>query len=344
MIDPLFKNHIEHVEAHMPAIKAASLVRAVYRNRLANEPGMQEFLTPVIYPWDMREYSFPLSTVTAANGKNLGFWQASPEYYKQMLALTCGPDQGYWQIAPSIRPSDADRTHLPYLHQCDWERCFDATKMSPDEAMEKNIQLMSEMLTTVFEKNGVKYSINRITYDEAMQKYQTDSPWIEPDEEDAVNITVLTHMPWFKTRQDGSQGTHILPMADPILTEDQTQRFIAGTLSAEEIAQIRVRGYDFIVSSKAMRFQRQDGIIEGMEVAGGSIRIANPDLQREVIHRVRPPEAWEGMEPIVGLLQHYQNTGRRTGGGALGTERMTMAVTGENNIRNVVAIPFTLEV
>ncbi len=78
-----------------------------------------------------------------------------------------------------------------------------------------------------------------------------------------------------------------------------------------------------------------DLVLNGEEVAGGSIRIHDAGLQRHVLEKVLGEET----EQLAHLLEAFEFGAPPHGGIALGLDRLTALMCGTENIRNVIAFP-----
>jgi aspartyl-tRNA synthetase len=90
----------------------------------------------------------------------------------------------------------------------------------------------------------------------------------------------------------------------------------------------------------AVRARAYDLILNGVELGGGSIRIADHDLQREVFGAIGLGEE-EAQERFGFLLEALRYGAPPHGGIALGFDRLVMLLAGEETIREVIAFPKT---
>jgi len=235
----------------------------------------------------------------------------SPQLFKQLL-MVAGVER-YFQIAKCFRDEDLRSDRQPEFTQLDMEMSF------IDE--EDIFGITERMLYYVFKESlGIELKIPfpRMSYQEAMERYQTDKPDIRKDKSEFAFLWVV-NFPLFKYNDEEKRwDMEHHPFTSP-LEEDIH-------LIEKSPDKVRSRAYDLVIN--------------GVEIASGSIRIHRRELQEVIFKRIGlGPERIK--ERFGFLLEAFTYGAPPHGGIAFGLDRLVALMCGAETIREVIAFPKT---
>lgn len=240
----------------------------------------------------------------------------SPQQFKQMLMI--GGIERYFQVARCFRDEDQRGDRQPEFTQLDIEMSFIDRKDILD--------MIEKMMVSLIQSFGSKYKLTnkdfpQITYKDAMSKYQSDKPDLREDKKDKTELAFcwIVDIPLFfhsKTEDKLVSGHHPFTMPHP---EDID-------LLDSKPEEVRALSYDLVLN--------------GSEVAGGSIRIHKKDIQDKIFDLLGVKD--EERERRFGhLLRAFEFGAPPHGGIASGLDRLIAILAGEEGIREVIAFPKT---
>jgi len=240
----------------------------------------------------------------------------SPQQFKQLL-MVAGIER-YFQFARCFRDEDPRGDRQPEFTQLDIEMSF----IKQEHLME----LMEEMVIAAIEKVYPNKKIKeipfpRISYEESMQAYASDKPDLRKRKEDKNELAFawVYNMPlleWSESEKKLVSTHHPFTMPK---TSD-----IKHLKSAPE--KVKAQAYDLVLN--------------GCEVAGGSIRIHKPDLQKEIF-KVLGLNDEQIKNKFGHMLEAFSYGVPPHGGIAFGFDRLIMLLQNEESIREVIPFPKT---
>lgn len=284
------------------------------RNYL-NERDFIEIETPILTkatPEGARDYLVPARLYP---GEFYALPQ-SPQQFKQLL-MVAGIER-YYQIARCFRDEDPRGDRQPEFTQLDLEMSF----ISQDDIMELYEQLLLEMIKELFPQKKIsQVPFPRLKYDEVMKKYNTDKPDLRKDKNDPDELAFAWIIDWpmfeFNEKENRWDPHH------HIFTSPRQE-----DLPLLDTDPAKVRSW------------QHDLVLNGFEIAGGSIRITDPKIQEKVLQLVGIPLE-VAKERFGHMLTAFTYGVPPHGGIAPGLDRFCMLMSGEKSIREVIAFPKT---
>ena len=240
----------------------------------------------------------------------------SPQQFKQLL-MVAGAEK-YFQIARCFRDEDTRGDRQAEFTQLDIEMSFIEQEDIFALVEPMMIRLVEELYP---DKKIMAKPFPRLTYDECMEKYGTDKPDLRPDKNDPDLLAFmwLIDPPMFKHSESEKKlvASHH-PFTMPNL-EDMEKY-------PDEPKKWRAYGYDLVLN--------------GFEIAGGSIRIHLRDIQQKVFELLGVGQ--NEIETRFGhMLEAFEFGAPPHGGIAPGIDRLLAILHNEPNIREVIVFPKT---
>lgn len=238
----------------------------------------------------------------------------SPQQYKQLL-MVAGMER-YFQIARCFRDEDPrrDRAYGEFT-QLDLEMSF----ITQADILNLTEELFIELVEKVAGKKVLQKPFPRFTYKEAMEKFGDDKFDLREDKDpDVMAFAWVLDFPLFETTETRQLAPSHHPFTAP---KDEDIPLL-------ETDPMKVRSW------------QHDLVCNGLEVGGGSIRITNPEIQKNIFKILGHSEK-EIEEKFGHLLEAFKYGVPPHGGIAPGIDRFIMTLIGEENLREVMAFPTT---
>lgn len=236
----------------------------------------------------------------------------SPQQYKQLL-MVAGIER-YFQIVRCFRDEDARGDRQPEFTQLDIEMSF----TTEEEIMTLVEDMYTEMIKKYFPEKSLTFpKIPRLTYEEVMKEHGTDRPDLRKDKsnDEELAFAFIVDFPMFEWKEKDKRfdATHH-PFTNP---KEKFEK-------------------DFETKAKNAVAMQYDLILNGSEIAGGSIRIHKPEILERVFAFLGHKK--EKIHDNFGhILKAFSYGVPPHGGIAVGLDRLYMILLKEKTIRDVIA-------
>ena len=242
----------------------------------------------------------------------------SPQQYKQMLMLS--GFEKYYQFARAFRDEDL-RADRQFEHtQIDIEMAY----VQREDVMD----LIERMYIKIAKKLGKKLLNEKfpvIKYEDAMKKYGADK----------------FDMREGKDQKDPNLLAFAWVVDFPLLEYDKEEKRY--TFTHNPFCSPKEEGVKDLMAEKnldKLSSYQYDLVLNGEEVGGGSIRITDSKIQRQVFKVMGYlPKRIEN--EFGHLLNAYEYGAPKHGGIAMGLDRFCAILAGESSIREVIAFPMS---
>ena len=334
--EPLPLEIDEHIESHEET-------RLKYRYLDLRRPNMQQnmylrhkaiqFIRDYLDKKHFMEITTPILTKSSPEGArdylvpsrlHKGDFYAlpqSPQQYKQLL-MVAGMDK-YYQVAPCFRDEDARAHRAPgEFYQLDMEMSF----VSQEDIMNLIEDMMIKLVEKVFpDKKFSQVPFPRLSFDEAMKKYNNDSPDLRKNKEDKNELAFcwVIDFPLFTKQSEEDffhgAGKEWGPSHHMFTSPHQDDIPLLDTNPG------KVRGL------------QHDLVLNGFEVGGGSIRIHDANIQNKIFDLIGFTE--EQKKKFKHMLEAFSYGVPPHGGIAPGLDRLLYVIMGHDSLREVIAFP-----
>ena len=244
----------------------------------------------------------------------------SPQQYKQLL-MVAGLEK-YFQIVHCFRDEDTRGDRQPEFTQLDIEMSF----IEEEDVLNLIETLYTELVGKLYPDKKIQQTpFVRLSHKEAMEKYNSDKPDLRKDKDnpDELAFVFVVDFPMFEWKETEKRWDAVHhPFTLPKVKDKND--FLAQF--KKEPAKIKAYQYDLVLN--------------GYEIAGGSIRIHDSELLAAVFE-VMGNEPEEVREKFGHMFEAFKYGVPPHGGIASGLDRFVAILQNEPNIREVIAFPKT---
>jgi aspartyl-tRNA synthetase len=285
-----------------------------------DKKGFIEIETPILTkstPEGARDFLVPSRLQP---GKFYALPQA-PQQLKQLL-MVAGFEK-YFQVARCFRDEDLRGDRQPEFTQLDIEMSF----ISQEDILKLVESFCLEVIEELaaFDKNFSKKltfePFLRLDYQEAIEKYDTDKPDLRKNKKDPDELAFAWILNWPLFERDKEENRY--NCCHHIFTAPQEK-----DVPLLEKKPLSVRSW------------QHDLVLNGHEIAGGSIRNHQREIQEQIFRLVGLNQE-QISEKFGHLLRAFEYGAPPHGGIALGIDRFLMLLCNEESVREVIAFPKT---
>lgn len=242
----------------------------------------------------------------------------SPQQYKQLLMLS--GFEKYYQFARAFRDEDL-RADRQFEHtQIDIEMAY-----CQREDVMNLVERLYKYLAKGLGKRVMEDPFPVFKYTDAIKKFGSDKFDLREDtakkDQDLLAFAWVVDFPLLKYDEKEKRYTF---SHNPFCSPKEGD--IADLLNSKNLGKISSWQYDIVLN--------------GEEIGGGSIRITDPKIQRQVFSVMGYTDKRID-EEFGHLLKAYEFGAPIHGGIALGLDRFCAIAAGETSIREVIAFPMT---
>ena len=302
------------------------LRRERMKNNLIVRDKIIQFMRDFLHKEDFIEVETPILTKSTPEGSRdfivpsrlqPGTFYAlpqSPQQFKQLLQV--GGVERYFQIARCLRDEDPRADRQAEHTQLDIEMSF----VEREDVMDLVERLLIDLVKNLYpEKKIQQIPFPRISYKEAMSKYNTDKPDLRKNKDELAFCWVID-FPFFEKDKNGKWTFTHNPFSAP------KEEFKKDLLSKKNIQKILTSQYDIVLN--------------GLEIGGGSIR-NHESKALESVFEIIGYNKKQIKENFSHMMRAFEFGAPPHGGIAPGIDRIISILQGEPNIREVIAFPKT---
>jgi len=281
------------------------------------EQGFIEIETPILTkstPEGARDYVVPSRMYP---GKFYALPQA-PQQFKQLLMV--GGVEKYFQIARVFRDEDTRKDRQAEFTQLDIDMAFP----TQDEILHILERLYTNVVKTLYPHKKIQNEPwPRITYAEAMKEYGTDRPDMRKDPHDPDELAFVWVIDFPLFEEEKNHAGYYAPNHHMFTAPKE-----------EDIEKLNTD------PTSVLSYQH-DLALNGYEIAGGSIRIHDSEVQRTIFDLIGFDKTEQ--KNFEHMLEAFRYGVPPHGGIAQGLDRFLAIVEDEDNIREVIPFPKTGE-